>query len=112
MEEFNFNGFYTLLLLPVLIGFFRKQISDLIADYMVYRNRKFDDDGDPATGQDCLLQCAATGVFNQVFVKQYRFGFLPASRRVVTIQQSRDRRMVVTYTYSQWRSIVKGKFLK
>lgn len=100
------------LIVPVLIGFFRKQISDFITDAITYKNRKFDDDGDPATGQDCYIQCAATGQYISLYIKEYRFGILPSSRRVVTVQNYYDMRLTVTYTYEQWRGLVKGKKIK
>ena len=45
------NYLWATIFIPVVIGFFKKEISTFIGDLMIYRNRAFDADGDPGTSQ-------------------------------------------------------------
>ncbi len=103
-------------LLTFVIGFFRKEITTFISDYNIYRNRMFDDDGDPGTGQYCYIQTKKSNDFKLIYIKDYKFGFLPSSRVVVTHQDdpegNKDKIIVVTYTYAIWSEIIKGSLQK
>lgn len=110
------NWLWITLVLPVLIGFFKNEISSLIGDYMVYKNRAFDEDGDPGTGEPCYIQSSATGQYVKVLVAEYQFGLAPSKRRVITHQKSPegniDKIIVVPYSYSAWAGMVKGSMPK
>jgi hypothetical protein len=97
-------------LIPVI-----NEIANFFGDLMTYRNRSFDEDGDPGTGQDCFIQSEATGEFNRVTIKEYKFGLAPSNRKVITLQKSpvkNDEVIEVPYTYKKWATIVKGSLSK
>lgn len=110
--EIDVSWLWLTLILPVIIGIFKHEIATFIGDYSTYRNRSFDQDGDPGTGEDCYLQCDATGDFNKITVAEYRFGLAPSKRKVITHQTAPsgdlDKVIVVPYSYSKWSSMVKG----
>ncbi len=110
------NWIIITLFVPVIIAFFKKEISSFIGDYIIYKNRMFDVDGDPGTGQDCYIQSSATGKFIRITVDKYQFGLSPSKRKIITFQSDPDgdpdKIIVVPYTYSVWNSIIKGSLAK
>ncbi len=110
------NWILITLFLPVIIAFFKKEISTLIGDYMIYKNRAFDNDGDPGTGQKCYVQSGATGKYVLLTVASYHFGLSPSKRKIITHQSdpNGDERkyIVVPYTYSVWNKMIKGSLQK
>ena len=106
--ENNIEWMLTILIIPVLIGFFKTQIGNFLEDYMVYKNRNFDSDNNPATGQDCMLQSPATGEFSMITIDLYEFSIFPAKRRVITSQKIKSGKIIVAYPYSIWKNLVKG----
>jgi len=106
------NYLWATICIPVIMGFFKSEISTFIGDLMIYRNRAFDNDGDPGTSQDCFIQSGATGEFNRITVAEYRFGLAPSKRKVITYQADpngdKDKYIVVPFSYAAWAGIVKG----
>lgn len=116
MEIEGTSWLWATILLPVLMGIFKKEIATFMRDYRIYRNRSFDEDGDPSTGQDCYLFNAATGVYNQITVAEYKFGLVPSKRKVITHQSDPEgdnsKVIVVPYSYTKWLGMVKGSLQK
>ena len=116
MEILKTNWFWVTILLPVLIGIFKKEIATFINDWRTYKNRSFDEDGDPGTGQDCYILNEATGVYNQITIAEYKFGLVPSKRKIVTLQPdpegNENKIIIVSYSYSKWSSMVKGSLQK
>lgn len=101
-------------LIPVIMAFFRKEISNFLTDLSTYRNRRFDNDGDPGIGCECYLQSKATGKFKKILVFDYTFHIYSTKRNVITVQDAPDGEgvIIVPYTYSQWRDLIKGSLSK
>jgi len=116
MEILQSNWFWATILLPVIIGIFKKEIATFINDYRTYRNRSFDEDGDPSTGQDCYILNEATGDYNKITVAEYKFGLGPSKRKIITYQNDPEgdnsKIIAVPYSYSKWSSMVKGSLQK
>ena len=108
IDVINKNWFYSVIILPIIIGFFKSTISTYIEDRKIYKTRKYDDDKNPKTGEYCLLQSGATGNWNKILIKEYKFGILPTSRKVITIQESQYGKTLVAYSYDQWKNLVTG----
>lgn len=106
------NWILTVMLIPIIVAFFQKQIGAFIEDFSIYKNRQFDDDGDPGTGQCCMIQNKATGKFTKIKIIKYMFGIKPSSRKVLTAQKTELGTIFVVYTYDQWKNIIKGSLPK
>jgi len=111
---------WTVVLLPVLIGVFKSQIGEFIGDYMLYRNRRYDSDGDPGTGQWCMVQSAATGEWCRAFVEKYTFSIFRPSKRLVHVwfphqdaldpnfDKCRTEWIKAPMPFKAWRSMMSG----
>ena len=114
--NFDINWLWITLVLPVVVGIFKNEIGRFFSDYTVYKNRRFDNDGDPGTGEYCYIQSGATGEYVKVYIDEYEFGLVPSKRKVITHQKDPDgdenKVIVVPYLYTQWVSMVKGSLQK
>jgi len=114
--NFDANWLWITLVLPVIIGIFKNEIGRFFSDYTVYKNRAFDADGDPGTGQHCYVQSGATGEYVKVYVDEYQFGLAPSKRKIITHQKDPDgdqgKVIIVPYSYTIWASMVKGSLQK
>ncbi len=114
--DFDANWLWITLVLPVVVGIFKHEIGRFFSDYTVYKNRRFDSDGDPGTGQHCYVQSGATGEYVKIYVDEYTFGLAPSSRKVITQQKDPEgdewKVIVVPYSYTQWASMVRGSLQK
>jgi len=108
MEFISNNWIYSVMIAPILMGFFKSSISDYLEDIAIYITRKYDDDKNPATGQYCLIQSGATGQWFKIFIKDYKFGILPNNRIIITEQETNEGKSTVIYTYKQWKNIITG----
>lgn len=101
--------------IPVFLGIFKNELSKFFTDLNIYRNRMFDEDGDPGTGEDCYLQSGATGAWSKITIKEYQFSILPSKRKIITLQNSPERVneiIIVPYSYNQWVNMIKGSLSK
>lgn len=103
------------ILIPVIIAKIKQDIAIFFEDLTTYRNRRFDNDGDPGVGCECFLQNGTTGIFKKILVKDYTFHYIFASKReVITVQDAPEGEgvIIVPYTYAQWRDLIKGSLIK
>lgn len=104
------------ILVPAIVAMFKTQIAQFFDDYTVYKNRMFDADGDPGTGEYCYLQNKTTGKFVKLMVFKYEFSFWPSKRLVWVLWPApsgeEGKVIIVPYTYSQWANIQKGSLEK
>ena len=115
MNEINISWLWSFILLPFIVGFSKSYINSFLQDYSIYKNRMFDDDQNPKTGQSCYIKSSATGNWSQIVVSEYTFSiFFPSKRTIKTIQQQQKRgyTLAVVYTYQEWKAILKGKFIE
>ncbi|MEY2978175.1 MAG: hypothetical protein ACO3NK_02150 [Prochlorotrichaceae cyanobacterium] len=61
------------IVLPLLAGLFKNEISNLYKAWTVYKSRPFDADRDPNTPDRCQLQSAATGEWSDITIEKYCF---------------------------------------
>ena len=112
MSNNDVQWFWAVIILPIIIGIFKKEISSFFNDLSVYRSRRFDDNKTPGFGQECFIQSKATGKFIKIYIYDYEFGVFPSNRLVITHQDDPDGDtnscIIVPYTYVEWRSMVKG----
>jgi hypothetical protein len=103
------------IIIPVVIGFFKREITNFFDDLSTYRNRRFDEDGDPGEGCECYIQKGTTGLFKRILVKEYTFHLFASKREVITVQDAPDKAdgvIIVPYTYAQWRDRLRGSLVK
>lgn len=98
------------LLIPLFLGFFKQELIDFFTDLRIYQSRDIDGDGDPATGRNVYIQCEPDN-YVEITVLEYQFSLIPHHRRVITLQKAKidsEESIIVSYTYAQWNSIIKG----
>lgn len=102
------------IIIPVIIGFFKREITSFFEDLSTYRNRRFDVDGDPGEGCECYIQKGTTGLFKRILVKEYTFHIFASKREVITVQDAPEGKgvIIVPYTYAQWRDRLRGSLVK
>ena len=108
----NISWIYLTVILPIVIGIFKKEILDFYRDIKIYRNRLFTDMISPEIGHTCYLLNEATGNFQKILISKYKFGFLSINRVIITKQinpNNTNEIIIVIYTYSQWFNLIKGK---
>jgi len=96
-------GVFLAIFKNTLISFF----SELIKDRRLYINRRFDEDGDPATGEFCSLT-SKTDDSNQflIFVSDHKWDWFNKFQRGVVFFQKiqEDRWLKKTMPYAVWRT--------
>lgn len=71
LDQFPLNT----LILPLLAALFKREISNLYTTWTLYKNRQFDQDGDPNTPEFCQLYNSATGGWADIKIERYLFSF-------------------------------------
>ena len=101
-------------LIPILLAKIKKDVTIFLEDLTTYRNRRFDDDGDPGIGCECYIEKGTTGLYKKILVKDYTFHILASKREVITVQDAPEGEgvIIVPYTYAQWRGVLKGSLIK
>jgi hypothetical protein len=82
IEHLTHNWFLTLIIFPILINFFKKEIVYLLTVYNIYRLRAFDIDGNPSTEDIVQILCIATGKWKDAIIEKYVFSFSAKTRGV------------------------------
>ena len=95
------------ILIQMLIGIFKQELSNFFTDLILYKNRFVDVYGDPGVGSDCYIQ--VTDSYKRITVLDYQFGFLSANRKVITLHPINETDVIiVSYSYVQWNDLIKG----
>lgn len=81
INEILDNWIMAAILLPALIHIFKAEIGNLFTAWNVYRLRRFDLDGNPATSERVQLLCNATGKWVDATIK-YKFSLSAKTRGV------------------------------
>ncbi len=82
MNELTGNWLWVVVILPVLIGFFKTEIGRTLTAWNVYRLRAFDMDGCPGTPDRVQLLNGATGAWGDAIIEKYIFSFSAKTRGV------------------------------
>ncbi len=116
MEKFIIdNLIYSLPLaiITVFIGIFKTQLGSFFNDLSLYRNRRYDKDGNPATGEICHIFNPATGAWGQAYIEKYTFSVFPSGRKVYVWFESLDSDFKNIWIrspmlYSNWNNLLSG----
>ena len=97
----------------VFMAIFRQTITNfltsLIRDRKLYNHRRVDYDGDPATGEFCIITSNTDdSVFYIAFVEDHQWSWFYAFKRIVIYKQF-DKRIDAwikkTKSYTEWRKL-------
>lgn len=95
------------ILVQLLIGIFKQELSDFITDLMLYKNRHIDIYGDPGIGNDCYIQVNED--YKRITILDYHFGLLSVDRKVTTLHHINENEVIIVpYSYVQWNNLIKG----
>lgn len=82
MDAIQNDWFLMIVILPVIIGFFKKEIGDFLTAWKAYRLRSFDADGNPNTSDRVQILCGATGTWVDAIILKHVFSLSPKKRGV------------------------------
>ena len=97
--KFEFNWFFAMVVIPVIIGFFKTEIANFFTDFKIYRTRAF------SVGDSVDLLNPNTGKWGCVVILDYDFNFDPIGR-VVEILHSDGH--VEQIPFSSWATMRKA----
>ena len=105
------------MVLLALVLFFRDQlinyVGDLWKDIGMYWSRRYDRDGDPATGQWCTAKEPATGENGLCYIEKYSRPHLKPGKRLVFVwfyyDAEQTKMFCAPMPYSAWRPAFTGK---
>ena len=106
MDAVMNNWLVVAIVLPLVIGFFKTEIGNLIIAYNVYRLRAFDADGNPDTEEPVQILNGATGEWGDVVVERYRFWAHKKERGVYLRYPDGGREKVSFLAWAGWRKRV------
>lgn len=94
---------WSLVLFPILIGFFKNEIGNLLTAWNVYRLRAFDIDGNPDTEDVVQLLNGATGEWGDAVIERYCFCLSAKKRGVYLRYPDGGREKVGFITWAGFR---------
>lgn len=97
---------WAMVILPVIIGFFKTEISNLLTAWNVYRLRAFDMDGNPETSDVVEMLNGAKGEWEPAIIKKYKF-WAGSKKRGVYIEYPDGGEEKISFL--TWASIRKRK---
>lgn len=106
MEKMANDWILALVILPVLVGFFKQEIGDFLTAWRVYRLRSFDADGNPATSDVVQILNGATGEWGDAMIEKYVFSLNPKKRGVYLIYPDGGREKVSLLAWADFRKRV------
>jgi len=102
MDGLMNNWLVAAIIFPVVAGFFKTEIGNLLKAWSVYHLRAFDVDGNPATSDRVQILCDATGKWVDAKI-QYRFSFSAKKRGVYLMYPDGGREKVSFLTWAGLR---------
>lgn len=110
--DMNMNWLWAMIILPVIAGIFKKELSDLYNAYGVYRHRPFDLDRDPGTADVCMLNNPATGDWGLVIIHKYAFWHWSQAKRGVIFSHITDDGVLKRHVgLIEWGRLAKAKIM-
>lgn len=103
METMTSNWFLVMIILPVLVGFFKTEIGNLLTAWNVYRLRAFDADGNPNTSDRVQILNGATGKWGNATIEKYKFCLSSRRRGVYLLYPDGGREKVSFIHWAAFR---------
>jgi len=104
---------FSLVLIPVSVAFFKKEIGDFITAFSIYRNRRFDEDRDPNTPDTCQLLNPAKGKWTTVIIEKYVFSLNKNKSGVYVLHPCKNNKHArEIFRFSDWDKIRKRELPK
>lgn len=97
------DGLIKVLIIPVVLGFFKTEIANLITAWNVYRKREFDRDGDPDSPDKAQLLNGSTGQWGDITIEKYVFSLNSAERGVYVLYPDGGRERISLINWAKMR---------
>jgi len=119
MDTISVTQIWSIFITGVIVGIitlFKNEIVGFISKYIkdkkLYNNRRYDTDGDPATGQFVTVVSPSTGKAIKVWLSEYKWKTFDTSGRRVVLKwpynDEQDMYFDTAMSYSLWRSYLSG----
>lgn len=103
MDELFNNWLMAVIVIPILVGFFKNEIGNALTAWNIYRLRSFDSDGNPATSDCVQILNDATGVWVDAIIEKYLFSLNSKTRGVYLRYPDGGREKVSFHTWAGFR---------
>jgi len=94
--------------LPVFVGLFKTEISNLLKAWRLYLTRPFDEDRDPLTPSKCQIRCDATGKWEDAIIEKYQMSLFANKRGVFIKHADGGKERISFLKWSDMRKRHKG----
>jgi hypothetical protein len=97
------NWIWALVVLPVVIAYFKTELGKFINAYSIYKLKSFDIDGNKNTEDKLQILNGATGSWGDVVVEDYIFFASSKTRGIYLVYPDGGREKVSFNTWSTFR---------
>jgi len=97
-----------MVLIPVVIGLFKTEVSNIFRAWRIYVARPFDKDRNPNTSDTCQILCTSTGKWIDITILKYVMSFSAGKRGVYIKYSNKSEEKLSLLDWANMRKRTKG----